>query len=264
MNSDSSVSPATGFGVHPVVLVVSDPHAAVAGASLLSGANRRLDGPFFYWSGKAGLTNCVILVPTPGGAAAWYAAAELACRRCEPSMLVGITRAHWLAATSPPDGFCAHSVVACDFPPDFVLGNDAPAPNRKEQWIAPGLSRRLAAAWRDTPDSSATAARAKQKAIALCRLGCLNPSVMEIPSVPSGLLGEWDVEAMDHESSGLARAASARQIPWAIVGGCTTSKGDDFSEHWRGFSQPGDNGAFLGPFLEECVRMIDNTNGFQS
>jgi hypothetical protein len=263
MNPDKSFSPATGFGVHPVVLLVSDPHAALAGAGLLSGAKRRLDGPFFYWSGKAGLRDCVIIVPSPGGAAAWYAATELACRRCEPSLLMGITRAQWLAPASPPDGFCAQSVVSCDFPAGFSIESGLSVPPSSQRWTAPDLARRIAAAWTLSSNPIAQS-RAMQKTIALCVLGCLNPQVMEIPSVPSGLLGEWEVQAVDRESRGLVQAAEAHRIPWGIVGECAIPDACVPENRQCMFSRPGKSGADLGLLVEQCVMMIIQSHGFET
>lgn len=256
--SRALTSPLSG---RPIVLVVSDPRVAQVGAERLRGAKRRLDGPFFHWSGKAGRGDCLIVIASPGGAAAWYAAVELLCRRCEPSLLLGITMAHWVDSQPLPNAFCALSVVSCEFPDNFSIENECPPKPWIHYQVAPDLSRRLAEAWGDLPNRIPSTG-AKKKTIALCGLGCLNPSVMEIPSVPPRLLGEWGVQAMDRESEGLARAAQIHQIPWGIIGKCVPIAGDASLHPPRELFRHGESEDALGTFMEECVMLIDRTDGF--
>lgn len=234
-----------------IVLLVSDPRAAMLGAQSLRGVERRIDGPFALWDGKAGAVPVSIVATEPGGPGAWFAATKLAVRRFSPTLVAGIVPIHWcLPAPAPPVFFSSDvvdlealrpilsgvEVTAAESLPRRVLdklGSSSPSFFRWQsgpavQWEGPGCSPEPFVPTKTGRSANQFAVENPRgldkspigKSPSSGRLGCWGPGAFESRAVARWLAETFEVRGVDGESAGLAEAASECGVPWMIAGPC--------------------------------------------
>jgi hypothetical protein len=233
----------TLLGADPwVCVLVSDARAGLAAAEHLRGAERRIDGPFAVWDGKAGVVPVSVFSTEPGGAAAWFAATKLAVRRFRPSFVVGVTRIWWIGEGDRPFAVVASRVMdlapweaslarvpvtAVKFPGD----SPGEAQDREYEWDS-------LASWEaeETPGLLLAALEEEQeKGIEPVGAGPLESSGnwctsgrlatwprdrLECRAVTRWLFESQEIVGVDRESAGLCEAAAECRVPWAILGIC--------------------------------------------
>lgn len=234
-----------------IVLLVNDPRVAMLGAQSLRGVERRIDGPFALWDGKAGAVPVSIVATEPGGPGAWFAATKLAVRRFSPTLVAGIVPIHWcLRAPAPPVFFSSDvvdlealrpilsqvEVTAGESLPRRVLddlGSLSPSFFRWQsgppvQWDAPACPPESRAPKESSGSANQFAVENPRglekssvgKSPSTGRLGCWGPGAFESRAVARWIAETFEVRGIDGESAGLAEAASECGVPWMIAGPC--------------------------------------------
>ncbi len=234
----------TLLGADPwVCVLVSDARAGLAAAERLRGAERRIDGPFAVWDGKAGVVPVSVFSTEPGGADAWFAATKLAVRRFRPSLVVGVTRSWWIGEGEMPLGIVASHIVdlaawesslarvpvtVTDLPGQSFTGEAADRDydwNSLPAWEAGSTSKMLLEAIEIDLEKGIEPVRAGpiDSSGNWCtsgRLATWPRKRLERPAVTRWLFESQEIVGVDRESAGLCEAATECQVPWTILGIC--------------------------------------------
>jgi len=233
-----------------LAILISDARAAQRSAESLRGAERRIDGPFAIWDGKAGTLPVTIVVTQPGGPGAWYAATHLAVRRLAPTCVIGVTPITVGIDSSTPERFWSTDVHDLESLGTVLSQVETTAVFDLPERVSPPVNLsgvpRYRSAWeeatlaagappRTTPATTTEDPRELQLTVenegeryltssgpgmAAGSLGCWSRGDLESPAAFRWLQENLAIDALDRESAGLAEAATECGLPWAVIGPC--------------------------------------------
>lgn len=232
-----------------VAALVTDPRAALEAGRRLRGGQRRIDGPFVYWDGKAGTVPVTIFVTDPASASAWFAVTRLAVRRFRPTLAIGVTPMTWCADDSAPDILVASSVLDLSPIEEDLAQAEVTAirglpqrvaarVNDREvaQYASPAASELLQALQnvRRTPgrgpdtgadekpveNGGVEGVQSNRRRLDIGKLACWSRGALENRGVAQWLSERHEAMAIDCRSIGLAEAAGDCGLPWVTAGPC--------------------------------------------